>query len=696
MLLLTLSSLAALASSVWAMDAGPAKRYQHGLVGMGIPAFDPPCAYACREAISGATLNCSTVEEMPGMEGMDMGGMAMTDPECYATDDIFLQTMAWCMQARCKDVPVWRLEKYWRLNVPGLYVGQPVPKETYQQALEKTDGAPTAVYNETGVLNVTSAVAGELWFAAYNTDVIFGHQESLHARYGVVLLLSEIVVPIGASLLRFLPFPAALRSKFSALITNAPLFGAHQSTLSRLGLDAALTRGQALFILYLSVLNVVLSAVNYEYADPNTWYPANRWRWILMLVSNRLGILSFANLPLVFLYAGRNNLLLWLTNWSHSTFILLHRWIAGIATLQAILHSLLYLHAYVKVGTHAAESVKPYWYWGVVATLGMCILFPTSISPMRRKAYEFFLAWHVVISILVVAGCYWHIIFEFQHAWGYETWIIITMAVWGFDRVARVARFARHGIKTAEVSVVDGEYVRVVVRGVAVGGYAYLYFPTLTWRVWENHPFSVAATVLSTPHVEDQDSNASHGADKHLDIHAMSVDGSAGSDAGSGRPVETGITFYIRAKFGLTSLLLRHSTLPVLVETGYNSHSPSALASSPTLIVLVGGVGITAVLPYIRSHPGRVKLYWGCRTNALVDDVKSSGVLANVALEVFVGERMCIKDILEAEVERACGGGIAVLVSGPEGMSDEVRRTVGDIVGRKGAKVDLFVENFSW
>lgn len=141
-----------------------------------------------------------------------------------------------------------------------------------------------------------------------------------------------------------------------------------------------------------------------------------------MLVANRLGLLSFANLPLVFLYAGRINILIWITDWSHSTFLLLHRWIAGIATLQAILHSAVYLYVYVKAGTHSAESKLPYWYWGIIATLGMFILFPSSILPIRKKFYELFLAWHVIISILIVVGCYYHIIFEFSHQWGYETW----------------------------------------------------------------------------------------------------------------------------------------------------------------------------------------------------------------------------------------------------------------------------------
>ena len=422
-----------------------------------------------------------------------------------------------------------------------------------------------------------------------------------------------------------------------------------------------------------------------------------------MLISNRLGLLSFANLPLVFLYAGRNNPLLWLTNWSHSTFILLHQWIAAIATLQAVLHSIIYLHVYVKAGTHAEESKLPYWYWGIVGTLGMTVLFPTSISPIRRKSYELFLAWHVVVSILIIVGCYWHIVFEFQHQWGYELWIIIAMAIWAWDRIARGLRLARNGVKTAEVAVIDDEYIRVTVPNVTTSGHAYLYFPTLTWRVWENHPFSIASSIFPPPRYlqEKRVSSTSHDVEKQPELRSSSLnhssDGQSSPPNSLGQPVQAGITFYIRDKTGSTSALRNHSRLPVLLETGYASHSISSLNKSPTLIALAGGVGITAVLPYLRGHPGRAKVYWGCRTQALVDDVKASGSLSRIEQEIFVGQRMSIRDILTSELESAGGHEVAVVMSGPDEMTDEARSIVGHVVrAGNGVKVKLYVESFSW
>lgn len=523
----------------------------------------------------------------------------------------------------------------------------------------------------------------------------------------LVILFSGVIIPIAFSLLRFVPFPGTWRSKVNAHVIDPPLWGHKHDTPVFFGLAQIPKRGQALFIFYFTVINTVLSAVNYQYANPNTWYPDDRYRWMCMLISNRIGLLSFANLPLVFLYAGRNNILLWITNWSHSTFLLLHRWIAAIATLQAILHSIIYLYVYVKARTHSSESKLPYWYWGIIGTLGLTILFPLSVLPIRKRFYELFLAWHVVISILIIVGCYYHIIFEFAHQWGYETWIWICMAIWGFDRVLRLLRLIRYGVRRAEVTAIDDEYIRVTIPDIITSGHAYLYFPTLTWRIWENHPFSVASTVLSSSFSPTQKtSRTDKDIEKQPKIISSSVHGGCDTNSQASSPSrslgespQAGITFYIRTQTGLTSRLRGNSSVPVLIEAGYTSHSlvAESLHNSTTLVALAGGVGITAVLPHVRTHPGRSKLYWGCRTQALVNDVKSTGLLASVEQEFFVGKRMVIREILENELVHGTRGEVCVLVSGPDTMIDEVRNSVGDIV-KKGnrIKVRLEVESFGW
>jgi hypothetical protein len=175
--------LALTASGVLA-DGSTRLRPEHGFIGYGISFLQPACAFACRDAISGATLKCSTIMESEEMPGLETSDMVMTDPKCLATDDAFLQTLAWCMSSRCKDVLAWKLEKFWKDNVAGKLADQPDPKETYGRALDEITNSPTTVYAETSPLNKTSVMADDLWFSYFNTYTVMGQQEILQEGFG--------------------------------------------------------------------------------------------------------------------------------------------------------------------------------------------------------------------------------------------------------------------------------------------------------------------------------------------------------------------------------------------------------------------------------------------------------------------------------------------------------------------------------
>lgn len=100
----------------------------------------------------------------------------------------------------------------------------------------------------------------------------------------------------------------------NSYLIDPPLFGKrHAVPLFNTGLVP--TRGQAIFIGYLLIINIVLSAVGYQTAKPGTLYPTPSYQ-ITSYISNRLGVLSFANLPLLIFFSGRNTLLVWMTDWS--------------------------------------------------------------------------------------------------------------------------------------------------------------------------------------------------------------------------------------------------------------------------------------------------------------------------------------------------------------------------------------------
>lgn len=515
-------------------------------------------------------------------------------------------------------------------------------------------------------------------------------------------------MPIFLSLFRFLPFPASWFSTFNAYLIDPPAFGSHHA-LPVFGLALVPTRGQALFIVYIITINVILSSVAITVLTPNSWFADVPYQ-VYVLLSNRVGHLSFCNLPLLILFAGRNNILLWLTNWTHSTFLLVHRWIAVICTLQACLHAAIYLALYVNDGIHAEEAAKPYWYWGIIATWALVLMLPLSMLPIRRIAYEAFLISHIVLGVVALVGCWYHVIELYSHQWGYELWLYMSFTIWAFDRLLRVMRLARGGVKRAFVSRVDEDYLRIDIPDADCQGHVFVYFPTLTWKIWENHPFSVVAfdgetdvpatQILAQPNKLEHESSSPDRFDSqdHLP-HIVRQ--------------RRGISLLVRTHGGLTSLfsssINSSSGIPVLIESSYTTTGATFMqedgyiptAAYPNRLVIAGGVGITGVLPILErtSHLfaslGTTKLYWGVRSRALVSTVESMVVESswnNMEKHISVGQRINVREVLEKELGSV---GTTVLVCGPPGMADEVRCAVA-AMGRHGAVIRLVEESFSW
>lgn len=100
-------------------------------------------------------------------------------------------------------------------------------------------------------------------------------------------------------------------------------------------------RIQTLTIFSFVFLNTLLCCISYPVFSENLYWPlvsTQLWRYI----SDRTGVISLANFPLVWLFGTRNNLLMWLTGWGFGCYNNFHRWVARVATVQAVVHSIGY------------------------------------------------------------------------------------------------------------------------------------------------------------------------------------------------------------------------------------------------------------------------------------------------------------------------------------------------------------------
>lgn len=221
-----------------------------------------------------------------------------------------------------------------------------------------------------------------------------------------VLITIGFGTPIFFTLLGYVPFMTRILDKVKPYLVYPSTLGTYHTRPLPWLLGNAPTVGQALYIFIFFALNVILSAVNYHRSQPHPWGFGSREE-ILAYIGYRTGHIAYGLLPLVVLFSSRNNFLLWITNWNHGTYMLLHRWIARIFTVQAIIHSITLLECYTGTGSASTESKKAYWQWGIVATVLASAMLVFSVLYFRRLSYEIFLIGHIIMSIFVIVGCWY-------------------------------------------------------------------------------------------------------------------------------------------------------------------------------------------------------------------------------------------------------------------------------------------------
>lgn len=687
-----------------------------GLIGYGIELYTPACAFACVYSLSNP-LNCSTADLTPATDatppdealpsGPGWNVTASPSPACQAKNLVYLTTVAFCLQSNCKSLSPIALESFWASNVPSSEDGTH-PNLSYAQTIDKITEPPTRDLNITELLNYTAIVPADVYQPYADTLAVHGRSEVTHSTYALVLLLSGAALPILMSFGRLIPFPAAIVTKFNAYLIDPPLLANPHPIQEKLFVIP--TRGQAIFIVYLFIINITLSICGLELISDNILYPGRVQAWTY--IANRTGVLCYANLPLVILYAGRNNILLWLTNWSRTTFLLLHRYNALICTLHAAVHGCLYLNIALRTEGWAEEFTSPYWYYGSSGAIAFAILVLSSIKWIRVRAYELFILVHIVITVVAIVCSYKHVVEKYEFGYGYQNWIWMTVAFWAFDRGLRLVRQIRHGFPKAYITLIDDEYYRVDIPGVSTSGYAYLHFPMVsTWRMWESHPFSIASVSYTSekPEIPPSPNVCEETAEKSKSGLVASTR-SASFMTSSSECGKLGIVLFIRRQKGLTQKLAMHQSTRVLVESSYGHNflslhddtSPSQ--SYPNVICIAGGVGITGVLPALGhfhgfQQVGGKKLYWGTRTWPLVNAVQDMLGLElshwpGVDVTLSVGERLNLRELLEKDLEG--GRGTMIVACGPESMMDDVRSIVSGLTRHNGAVVKLVIECFAW
>jgi hypothetical protein len=143
----------------------------------------------------------------------------------------------------------------------------------------------------------------------------------------------------------------------------------------------------------------------------------------------------------------------------------------------------------------------------------------------------------------------------------------------------------------------------------------------------------------------------------------------------------------------------------VIIEIPYKSLPIEPLTIYKHVVCIVGGAGISTVLPILRTqasaNSGRTVLYWACWSPALVREVGVARLFgADIEVQIRVGERWEASDLVTRDT-RGSHRDVVVIVSGPSSIPDDARQAVVQVNrarrrnGRTGV-IRLIEECFSW
>ncbi|CDO94354.1 unnamed protein product [Kluyveromyces dobzhanskii CBS 2104] len=480
------------------------------------------------------------------------------------------------------------------------------------------------------------------------------------------------------------------------------------------------TRLHSIFMGMWSFAWLILQCTDYRDHVPGNPYLPTKTEYLTRLIADRTGIIATFLIPLVFVLSGRNSLFIIWTGWKQSTFYAYHKLVARACVLGSLVHCIMYVVFTILDGSYTTYKVEAFWKWGIVAVIVSWVIFFQALPKLRTQHYEIFYAFHFILALFFLIGTWIHL-----KERSFNVYVYIVVGFWGLDRLLRCVRMLYFGVKTAKVTAVHDEVLRISIPRrknwpVYPGAYGYVYFmrPNL---FWQSHPFSIVGS-------EDG---------QHLN-------------------------FYVKAKTGATGAMLEYAKsqkgntaeVKVMFEGPYGSQH--TLDHYDDLLFFSSGNGIPGVYPYLmnvlktpQNQARTIKLYWIIQRMETVDWFKDELLAlqnySNVETIVYVTrdspassvdlpfketaekgestvdevtnsvdvseqsstetltnvefryERPDVEELCRSELTNVGASDVAVVSCGHGAICDTLRRTVADISGIKtSGRLDYIEEFQAW
>ena len=346
----------------------------------------------------------------------------------------------------------------------------------------------------------------------------------------------------------------------------------------------------------------------------------------------RAGWLAVAQVPLLILLAGKNNLIGFITGVSYARLNMLHRWVARMLLLLATLH-----FGYQSYGWNQYGLMQLEWSTDTcpptgIATYAILLWINLStLAPFRNFSYEFFVVQHIITFFGFIIAIMIHLPSTALYS---RVYIYIPIVLYFLDRLVRTSRFAYNNISPghATLTALDGGVtkVRVPVKHVknwSPGAYVLLSIPRLGFG--QSHP----ATIASIPSSHDNQLVFILKGHKGFTRKLL-------KDAGSST---TSLLPSTKHEEG-AALQQNHTAL---VDGPYGG-SQADFAAFDTVLLISGSTGVTFTLPLLLDIAHRVK-----SQKLPIRRIEFVWVVKNSTWISWISEELCsaFKDLRDAGID---------------------------------------------
>lgn len=435
---------------------------------------------------------------------------------------------------------------------------------------------------------------------------------------------------------------------------------------------------------------------------------------MLFIFADRTSLVFLANLPLLYLFAAKNQPLKVLTGYSYESLNIFHRRLGEVMCLLALFHSVGMIGVWYTILRPAGFTLARFLLGkiillGIGAFLAYETLYFTSLGSFRQRWYEIFLGTHIILQVVAL------VLLWFHHQTS-RPYVAAALNVFLIDRL--LYRMFSKSEKVRVSLEVQEDQQTVILQAIVPLSAKHHTFRSFARRGISSGWKATEHVFLTVPSLSHKDI---------IQAHPFTIASKAPSDGNKYGDLK----LIVRAQGGFSGDLLkyarRHDTAVVRLDGPYGSQTAvKMLKDSNCSIIVAGGSGIAVTWPLVWSiindpslrdleHFGnsllmrRILFIWVVRHRSQLGwlEVRNLEELKAEGVEVIVPpptaecghppvERIARDWLVGHELSTFQDQAkIGVVCSGPDGMNRAVTNMCSSWL-REGRDVSVEIEKFGW